>query len=146
MKYIKLFNSIEEQQEFEQTIDCWPIIALIANEHEIESIPNYYGEDDVVIDNDNITTPTSKPKINFVVNGITYEAETGMTWEDWANSAYNTGTFSVEGNYIYGATYSHTIVYNRATYQNVNKNDTIISGGVYGYDVDSPGHVGGGLN
>lgn len=52
MKYIKLFSSIEEREEFEQTIDCWPIIAIITNSHEIESIPTYYGEDDVVINGD----------------------------------------------------------------------------------------------
>jgi hypothetical protein len=68
-----------------------------------------------------------------------------MTWEDWVNSEYNTGTFSIDGNYIYGATYSHTIVYNRATYQDVNKNDTIISGGTYAY-VIKPGAHGGGSN
>jgi hypothetical protein len=137
MKYIKLFSSIEKKQEFEQTINYWPIIAVTTNGYEIESVPNYYGEDDVVI------TPTSKPKINFIVNGITYEAENGMTWEDWVNSEYNTGTFSIGGNYIYGATFTHTIVYNRATYQDVNKNDTIISGGTYAYTIDSPNHGGG---
>lgn len=137
MKYLKVFNTNEERQEFEQTADYWPIVTLTKNGQETVGNLKYYDEEDVVI------TPTSKPKINFIVKGITYEAENGMTWEDWVNSEYNTGTFSISGNYIYGAIYSHTIVYNRDTYQNVNKNDTIISGGIYAYDNDSPIHNGG---
>ena len=137
MKYLKVFNTNEERQEFEQTADYWPIVILTRNGQETVGNLNYYDEEDVVI------TPTSKPKINFIVNGITYEAENGMTWEDWVNSEYNTGTFSIDGNYIYGAIYSHTIVYNRDTYQNVNKNDTIISGGTYAYTINGAFHGGG---
>lgn len=137
MKYLKVFNTTEEKQEFEKTVDYWPIVTLTKNGQETVGNLNYYDEEDVVI------TPTSKPKINFIVNGITYEAENGMTWEDWVNSEYNTGSFTISGNYVYGRVYTHTIVYNRDTYQNVNKNDTIISGGIYAYDNDSPIHNGG---
>lgn len=139
MKYLRVFNTNEERQEFEQTVDYWPIVTLTKNGQETVGKLNYYDEEDVVI------TPTSKPKINFIVNGITYEAENSMTWEDWVNSEYNTGSFTIPGNYVYGGVYTHTIVYNRDTYQNVNKNDTIISGGIYAYDNDSPNH-GGGMN
>ena len=31
--------------------------------------------------------------ITFTVDGIEYQAEEGMTWEEWANSSYNTGGF-----------------------------------------------------
>lgn len=39
--------------------------------------------------------------INFVVDGITYEAESGMTWYDWINSKYNIREFE---SYEYGWT------------------------------------------
>lgn len=33
------------------------------------------------------TTPTT---ITFTIDGTTYQAEDGMTWEQWVNSDYNT--------------------------------------------------------
>lgn len=41
------------------------------------------------------------PLIAFEVDGISYTAEDGMTWEEWVNSNYNTGSFHVGGEYVY---------------------------------------------
>lgn len=35
----------------------------------------------------------SAPLITFTINGIAYQAEEGMTWEEWCNSKYNTREF-----------------------------------------------------
>lgn len=40
------------------------------------------------------TTPTL---INFTIAGTSYQAEEGMTWEEWCNSSYNTGEYGVVG-------------------------------------------------
>lgn len=48
MKYIKIFNTKEEKQEFEQTVDYWPIVTLTKNGQETVGDLNYYDEDDVV--------------------------------------------------------------------------------------------------
>ncbi len=38
--------------------------------------------------------------ISFTIEGVEYQAEEGMTWEDWVNSEYNTGQFVIQGSYI----------------------------------------------
>jgi hypothetical protein len=52
-----------------------------------------------------------KPIITFTIDGIEYQAEEGMTWEDWVNSEYNPslengGYYIHEGNTIWNATRS----------------------------------------
>ena len=59
--------------------------------------------------------------ITFTINGVSYQAETGMTWDEWVDSDYNTGAFFVwdenmvydsefapiitsSGSYVYGTT------------------------------------------
>ena len=37
----------------------------------------------------------AKNLINFIIDGISYQAEEGMTWEDWVNSSYNTNGFYI---------------------------------------------------
>ena len=34
-------------------------------------------------------------KINFTIDGTSYEADECMTWEQWVNSAYNTDGFFI---------------------------------------------------
>lgn len=34
-------------------------------------------------------------KINFTIDGTSYEANEGMTWEQWVNSSYNTDGFFI---------------------------------------------------
>ena len=36
-----------------------------------------------------------KNLINFIIDGVSYQAEEGMTWEDWVNSSYNTNGFYI---------------------------------------------------
>lgn len=38
--------------------------------------------------------------INFTINGTSYQAEQGMTWQQWVNSSYNTGGYIVYGGEI----------------------------------------------
>lgn len=37
----------------------------------------------------------TKKKINFTIDGKSYEADEGMTWEQWVNSTYNTDGFFI---------------------------------------------------
>lgn len=39
-------------------------------------------------------------KINFTIESTSYEADEGMTWEQWVNSSYNTGGFVIQGQKI----------------------------------------------
>ena len=41
------------------------------------------------------------PIITFTINGIEYQAEEGMTWENWCNSEYNTRDFWCSSNNVY---------------------------------------------
>ena len=38
--------------------------------------------------------------INFRIGGGLYQAEAGMTFREWVNSAYNTGGFQIVSGYI----------------------------------------------
>lgn len=38
--------------------------------------------------------------IQFSVNGVYYQAEDGMTWEDWIDSSYNTNNFYISSNIV----------------------------------------------
>ena len=61
MKYLKIFNTNEERQEFEQTADYYPIVALTKNGQSTGHILNYYGEDDIVNDDSGNTTTSIFP-------------------------------------------------------------------------------------
>ena len=41
-------------------------------------------------------------KISFSIDGVVYQAKEGMTWGEWASSAYNTGNFVVSGDTLAG--------------------------------------------
>lgn len=39
--------------------------------------------------------------ISFTINGVSYQAKYGMTWEDWVNDTkYNTGGFTIDREYL----------------------------------------------
>ena len=38
--------------------------------------------------------------ITFKISGTSYQAEVGMTWEEWVNSDYNTGNYYINGSLI----------------------------------------------
>lgn len=42
-----------------------------------------------------IVTADTPPLISFTIAGTTYQAEEGMTWQQWVASSYNTGGFYV---------------------------------------------------
>mgnify|MGYP004547271245 CR=1 FL=1 len=42
-------------------------------------------------------TPSTTTLINFTIAGTSYQAEEGMTWEQWCNSSYNAGGFICSG-------------------------------------------------
>jgi hypothetical protein len=63
MKYIKIFNTNEERQEFEQTVDYWPIVTLTKNGQETVGDLNYYDEDDIVNGDSGNTTTSIFPPI-----------------------------------------------------------------------------------
>lgn len=43
-------------------------------------------------------TPTI---ITFTIGSASYQAEEGMTWEQWCSSSYNTAGYYVSGSSIY---------------------------------------------
>jgi len=67
--------------------------------------------------------------IYFVIDGITYKAEKGMTWSEWISSRYNVDNFSIEGNCIVLA--GNEVQYTQGDYV---KLDDKIS--VYAYSLD----------
>ena len=50
-----------------------------------------------IVNNDNNTT---KKIIEFTIDNITYQAEEGMTWEEWLDSEYNIDDFFISSIYI----------------------------------------------
>ena len=49
--------------------------------------------------------------ITFNINSKSYQAEEGMTWEDWVNSSYNTDEFVVENdNSIVDKTHDQMVI------------------------------------
>lgn len=50
-----------------------------------------------------ITGSVEDELITFTIDGITYQAEEGMTWGEWVDSEYNTNGYIISGNYIYRA-------------------------------------------
>ena len=49
---------------------------------------------------DNGATFTKLELITFTIDGTSYQAEEGMTWEQWVNSSYNTGGYRLSTNTI----------------------------------------------
>ena len=123
MKYIKLFKQSSDYQAF----TMW----------EEYVIPNvcYIEETEGVI-----TTPYIAPLLTFTVAGIEYQAEEGMTWEEFCNSEYNTGGFYISDMYVKKGSYPDRYeVYNDG-YPHTSKTnppDTIING--HSYDLAREG-------
>ena len=88
MKYLKVFNTNSEKQEFEQTVDYWPIVTLTKNGQETVGNLNYYGEDDVVINGDSGNNNSIFPI------SITYNSSSNYT------ELYNTLRGYIEDNCV----------------------------------------------
>ena len=78
MKYLKKFQTNADYQAFKGT-DDWitPNVTLITGDNNIvfESFIN---------------------TIIFTIGGTEYQAEEGMTWEEWCNSEYNKNGFYIK--------------------------------------------------
>ena len=74
--------------------------------------------------------------ISFTIVGTSYQAEEGMTWEQWVNSEYNTNHYFITGtdSRIYQ---SHNTFVTGYGENAIHKNDTIIS--AYKYYVYTEG-------
>lgn len=66
--------------------------------------------------------------ISFTINNVQYQAEEGMTWEDWCNSGYNPGTYLIQGNYVYAGSW---------TINFVKSSDLIVNGNSYTHNTGS---------
>ena len=62
--------------------------------------------------------------INFTIDGTTYQAEEGMTWQEWVNSSYNTYGCTIEGSSVKGKGNNGLPTY---IYINQNLNLTLVS-------------------
>lgn len=79
-----------------------------------------------------VNEPGSEPPaaniISFTIDGITYQAEAGMTWQDWCDSDYNTGMFEANDFFV-------GVVVNGESYEvddgSVWNTDTIDAGASY---------------
>lgn len=70
------------------------------------------------------------PLINFTIDGTSYQAGQGMTWNQWVETPYNTDDFSVDlgDNTVRNGT---NFLYTSSNMQLVLASNTIISGGAY---------------
>lgn len=66
--------------------------------------------------------------ISFTINNVQYQAEEGMTWEDWCNSEYNPGMYSAGGNAVYAGGW---------TINSVKSSDLIVNGKSYTHNTGS---------
>lgn len=74
-----------------------------------------YKDESYIGDSDNGSdsgSDNSATLITFTIAGTTYQAEEGMTWEDWIASEYNTGNYSHSNGLVYPP--SHYTVYSSA--------------------------------
>lgn len=76
--------------------------------------------------------------ITFTINGSTYQAEEGMTWETWcANTTYNTASYAVSGTMVHNGAYVWVML-NGAS-KPVASSDAIIANGKYSASWQSSG-------
>jgi hypothetical protein len=94
------------------------------------------GEDEPGID---VPVGPGNPEISITVETISgetagsiqsYSAETGMTWNEWINSEYNTDEFFNDGDYIFALGW-FPIVYDLVNEEPVKGDDTIIANHYY---------------
>ena len=82
----------------------------------------------IVINKNNVVI---KKIISFTIDGVTLQAEEGMTWGEWVNSKYSSESYYVEEN----------LVINKVglIVENVSATDLIESNGSYKSDFDAGG-------
>lgn len=68
-----------------------------------DEVQKIYVGDELVYEKKSSTTI-----ISFTIDSTTYQAEEGMTWAEWVDSAYNTDGFSISSNgFLVNATYDY---------------------------------------
>ena len=67
--------------------------------------------------------------ITFTIDGITYSADSGMTWTQWCASAYNTDGFVCSNGYVIDSMEMMAVEYN-VVY--VSSSETIVENRSYG--------------
>ena len=72
---------------------------------------------------------TDSGLIFFTIDGRTYTAEAGMTWEEWCNSAYNSAQFRCEHDLIMNPDGSY--IYESESLFDARPTDPISPNGVY---------------
>ena len=85
-------------------------------------------------------TKNTNAEIRFTVGGVSYTAETGMTWGQFVNSSYSKNKFNFQGNYIYHTDYgsARLISTSAGTANLVTYNDKLIAGESYNINSASP--------
>lgn len=82
--------------------------------------------------------------INFTIAGTSYQAEEGMTWEEWVNSSYNTDGYYISDIYVLKGANQHVSTQNKDnSLFYVVSGDLIIDGSTY-YVVGGSSGGGGG--
>ena len=74
--------------------------------------------------------------ISFTIESTTYQAESGMTWTAWCDSAYNTNGFKVSASSVYTADSQYVIA--RGLFF-VNASDAILADTAYNYMTNGGG-------
>lgn len=83
-----------------------------------------------------ITFTVSSVNGNTTVSSSTYQAEDGMTWQQWVASAYNTDGFNVSGGYVYSLV-GHQV--SSSSGSGVSSSSVIVAGGNYSIFLTSGG-------
>lgn len=111
MKYLKYFTNESDYQTFKDS------------EEYITPNVSYVEEINGVKFNPNVT---SVSLIEFTVEGTPYQAEEGMTWQEFVDSNYNDGHVTINKSYV---------KYDGATIDNGGSfalaSDVIVNGGTY---------------
>lgn len=113
MKYLKLFETEAEYTQFKDS------------EQFITPNVSYIENSDVVMYNPYVA-PVSL--IEFTINGASYQAEEGMTWQEFVESSYNDGNVIYDAQY-HSISYSGNPIFNNGI--NVHHDAVIISGTDY---------------
>jgi hypothetical protein len=86
-------------------------MTALLNTAEVGSIYKYVGTSGTyesgalyVVEEDGVAL------ISFTIEGTTYQAEDGMTWEEWVESEYNTGEYTTKYNKVYTNNNSYRVV------------------------------------
>lgn len=85
MKYLKLFETEAEYTQFKNSEDyVLPNVSYVDNSNVVMYNPN----------------AASVSLIEFTICGTPYQAEEGMTWQEFVESSYNDGNVVINNKYV----------------------------------------------